>query len=59
MIWKYSILSENDKKTTSAYKSRFKKFKKIKKITSYNSENNSDLLTGDNLRIYLKKNKVI
>ena len=55
----YLILSENDKKTTSAYKSRFKKFKKIKKITSYNSENNSDLLTGDNLRIYLKKNQVI
>tara|TARA_B100000787_G_C16194463_1_gene299746 strand:- start:1161 stop:2162 length:1002 start_codon:yes stop_codon:yes gene_type:complete len=55
----FLILSGNDKKTISSYKNKFNKFKKIKNITSYNSENNSDLLTGNNLRNYLKKNKVI
>ena len=46
----FLILSGNDKKTISSYKNKFNKFKKIKNITSYNSENNSDLLTGNNLR---------
>ena len=55
----FLILSGNDKKTISSYNNKFKKFKKIKNITSYNSENNSDLLTGNNLRNYLKKNQVI
>ena len=55
----FLILSGNDKKTISSYNNKFKKFKKIKNLTSYNSENNSDLLTGNNLRNYLKKNQVI
>ena len=55
----FLILSGNDKKTISSYNNKFNKFKKIENITSYNSENNSDLLTGNNLRNYLKKNQVI
>ena len=55
----FLILSGNDKKTISSYNNKFNKFKKIENITSYNSENNSDLLTGSNLRNYLKKNQVI
>jgi UDP-N-acetylglucosamine 4,6-dehydratase/5-epimerase len=55
----FLILSGNDKKTISSYNNKFNKFKKIRNITSYNSENNSDLLTGNNLRNYLKKNQVI
>mgnify|MGYP006125721257 FL=1 len=55
----FLILSGNDKKTISSYNNKFNKFKKIENITSYNSDNNSDLLTGNNLRNYLKKNQVI
>ena len=55
----FLILSGNDKKNINLFKNKFNKFKKLENITSYNSKDNSDLLVGNDLKNYLKKNQVI
>ncbi len=55
----FLILSSDDKKTIKMFKNKYKKLKKIENIISYNSRDNSDLLTGNDLKNYLKKNQVI
>ena len=55
----YLILPNNDQRVIKLFKNKFKKMKKLESTTSYNSRDNTDLLVGNDLKNYLKKNQVI
>tara|TARA_B110000285_G_C15060600_1_gene582161 strand:+ start:156 stop:1160 length:1005 start_codon:yes stop_codon:yes gene_type:complete len=55
----YAIISDNSTNRLKLYKKKFSTFKKVQKNFWYNSKNNSNFLTGSNLKKYLKKNLII